>query len=588
MNRFKNYAAEIYFLLGERKQQIPLMALMFLGASLLDLLGIGLIAPYVGLIVDAEKYQSNIVLETIRRFGVDTVSDGFLVYFGLLLICVFAFKASVSILMNKVILDYSLGLGATIRTNLMMTYQSMNYVDYLKRNSSEYLHNLNLADKFAGNTVQVMLKLFSDGLVAVLIITLLALSDIVALAVLVGLLGGMVIIYDLLFRPKVARYGKLSNEFSQAVLKSVNEGVEGVKEIRILGKEEYFLESLKAGAVGYADVNAKSAMITNAPRFLLELLMVAFVVLFVWISLSFGKNQEALLPVLSMFAVASVRLAPAANQIITGITKLRFSRHAVTLLYNDLRDREFGQLVEHTTASVGQNGFESLRLCEVSFRYPDTARDALCGINLELSRGEVIGFMGESGSGKTTLVDVILGLLDPYKGEISVNGNKLDGANIGQWRDRIAYLPQQVFLVDDTLGSNVALGINKTEIDQALVIESIKKAKLESFVNGLPNGLETVLGERGVRISGGQKQRVAISRAFYHQREVLVMDESTSALDDNTEKEIVREINSLKGKITMIVIAHRLTTLKQCDRIYRLENGKIVEKGTYEEMVVGA
>ena len=326
-------------------------------------------------------------------------------------------------------------------------------------------------------------------------------------------------------------------------------------------------------------------MIQQAPRYLLEAVLVIFVVLLVLLTLNSGTSTEALLGTLGLFGVASIRLMPMFSQLAATLTTLRFQRDAVFRLNADLQQVQvLSQKYEATSRGNSAAPFVSLELQQIHYRYPNTKQPALQSLSLEIKAGESIGLVGPSGSGKTTLVDVLLGLLEPQFGKMEFNGRPLL-ENLEEWRSQVAYLPQQVFLIDNSLRCNVALGEEESEIDDARLREALRQARLTELVEQLPQGVNTILGERGVRLSGGQRQRVALARAFYHGRSVLVMDEATSALDNETEKEIVTEIQRLKGQKTMIVIAHRLTTVQHCDRIYRLEQGRIVEEGTPEQVL---
>ena len=293
----------------------------------------------------------------------------------------------------------------------------------------------------------------------------------------------------------------------------------------------------------------------------------------------FGNNLKALVPTIGFIGMAALRLLPVIHGLSNSLVHLRHNRFAVGWLYTDLiKLKESPKSVLKISTKSTNGEFHELVLDGIQYFYPESKMPALDQISLRIQEGETVGFIGPSGAGKTTLVDLILGLLKPSKGSLLYNGEELKGS-LSRWQSQIAYLPQQVFLIDNTLRNNVALGINDNEIDDQLVHESLNNASLQEFVDTLPQGIETKLGERGVRLSGGQRQRVAIARAFYHGRNVLVMDEATSALDNETESEIVEEIKRLKGKKTIIVIAHRLTTVQHCDRIYSLEKGKIINSG---------
>jgi ABC-type multidrug transport system fused ATPase/permease subunit len=278
---------------------------------------------------------------------------------------------------------------------------------------------------------------------------------------------------------------------------------------------------------------------------------------------------------------------PSANIISSGLMQLRYSRHPISLLHADLNELEQIDLniKAPLTPIKAKNDFRDFVLKGINFSYPNIKSPALKNLSLKIRNGESIGLIGPSGSGKTTLVDVLLGLLEPQKGEVYYNGIPLKDS-LSEWRSQIAYLPQQVFLIDATLRQNVALGMEDKEIDDLQVKKALHQSRLDDLVEQLPQGVETLLGERGIRLSGGQRQRVALARAFYYGRKVLVMDEATSSLDNETELEIVEEIKHLKGKISMIVIAHRLTTVQDCDQIYKLKNGQIVDSGDYGKVVL--
>jgi ATP-binding cassette, subfamily B, bacterial PglK len=326
-------------------------------------------------------------------------------------------------------------------------------------------------------------------------------------------------------------------------------------------------------------------VVNTIPRFLMELLMIIFVVALVLGTLYLGQSLQLLIPTLAMFGVAALRLLPIANVLSSSLASIRFNRDAISRLHSELLKFDQSKTFNKTKIiSSTKKPFVKIGLDNVSFRYPGITQDTLKKVSLEIQSGESIGLIGASGSGKSTLVDVLLGLLEPYEGQVLYNSKTIQGL-LGEWRAHVAYLPQQVFLIDDTLRKNVALGCEYGEIDNFKVDDALRKARLTELVEQLPKKLDTVLGERGVRLSGGQRQRVALARAFYHERSVLVMDEATSALDKETENEIVNEIRQLKGEKTMIIIAHRLSTVADCDRIYRLDLGEIIEHGAPETIL---
>lgn len=544
-----------------------------------------MIGAYVALVVDTNALSGTSLAQLFATIGLSTEPQDLLVILGLGLIAVFVLKAAGAILINRSILLFSFKRGVQIRAFLMSSYQSLPYTEYLRRNSSEYIYAIHgLTGQFQG-IMQSVLRLISEGLVGIAILIFLALNSGSILGLVVILLGGMILIYDRIFRRNIREYGRLANKHATRMVQGIHEGVEGLKEIRILNKEKYFHRTVTDNAKGYSEVHVKSQVIRTAPRYLLELILVAFVVLLVLGTLSLGQDLKALVPTLGIFGVAALRLMPAANAMNNSLMQLRFGRHATSLLYADLKQLEQRPAsTAKQTVSKNPEPFQTLILQNVRFAYPNAKQSALNEVSLTIHAGESIGLVGPSGSGKTTLVDVLLGLLEPQLGKIQYNYQPMQ-EKVAEWRAHVAYLPQQVFLIDNTLRCNVALGVPEEEINEQSLSDAIQKARLSELVQELPDGVETIIGERGIRLSGGQRQRVALARAFYHGRSVLVMDEATSALDYETEHEIVEEIKQLKGQKTIIVIAHRLTTVQPCDRIYRLDKGKIVEQGSYADVV---
>lgn len=580
------YLSEILYLIGDKQRyKLPMLVILFIGLALLDLAGIGLIGPYVSLVIDPNSLNGTLG-DLVEIIGLPKDREALLTWVGFFLVWVFFLKAVSSIWINWLIIRFSQRQQVQLRAFLMCAYQALPYVEYLRRNSAEYVYGiLELAGRAQSITL-LFLRTIGDVIVALVIISLLAFQNAPALVLLIGLLGITVFGYDKLFRYKVKEYGIKTNDASTSMAKAVNEGIEGLKEIRILGREQYFHKLVHSSTKDLAYFQTQEQVILAAPRFLLELLMITFIVLLVVGTIFMELSLNSLIPTLAMFGVAALRLLPITNMFSNGLTRFRFERDTISKLYSELV--RFEQLAtnnfeEENPLSI-KNSFQNLKLDRVSFSYPQVNQKSLKDISLEIRAGESIALIGPSGSGKTTLVDLLLGLLEPQQGEVRYNGKSID-TSLDEWRSNVAYLPQQVFLIDNTVRCNVALGCNDTEIDDLKICESLKKAKLSEFVDKLPQGIYTEIGERGVRISGGQRQRIALARAFYHERNVLVLDEATSALDYEIEQEIVDEIKQLKGEKTMIVIAHRLSTVRHCDRIYKLNQGKIIECGTPNEII---
>ncbi|MDH5216888.1 MAG: ABC transporter ATP-binding protein/permease, partial [Gammaproteobacteria bacterium] len=359
--------------------------------------------------------------------------------------------------------------------------------------------------------------------------------------------------------------------------------MEGLKELRVLGVEKNFNQSMASHADEYTKIQARFNTIFNMPRYLAEFSVIFFIVSLVSIAeLTIGRTDNVSILV-GIFGFAALRLMPAANSLMAFFTQARFQRATVQHLARDYRDLSPESKNDYKLNPAMSEPFVELKAKNLRFSYPSAKDDAINDVSLKLKKGEAIAFIGPSGSGKTTLVDILLGLLEPQSGSVEVNGHPLSD-NHRRLLDHVAYLPQHVFLIDDTLRANIAIGMDEEEVDDNLIHRAVCQAQLEDLVKRLPNGIDTVIGDHGLRLSGGQRQRVALARAFYHHKDVIIMDEATSALDSETEREIVNEINLLKGKTTLIVIAHRLTTIQECDHIYRLEGGRITHEGTFDEV----
>jgi ABC-type multidrug transport system fused ATPase/permease subunit len=358
----------------------------------------------------------------------------------------------------------------------------------------------------------------------------------------------------------------------------------------VLGREQEFLDRVQEASLSIEKNSTRSGAMNHLPRLFIEPLMVLFVVGLTWVTIAMGSQAENVFVTLGIFGLAALRLMPAATQISNSLVSLRGAHFAVDQMHSDLMladeiSREASMLQaqkgREMTAPVQ---FSTIEFKDVTFRYQGAIATALKDINMTLRRGQSIGIIGRSGAGKTTLVDLLLGLLTPSEGQICIDGVPI-ASSLAEWRQRTAYIPQEIFIMDESIRRNVALGIPEDQISDEKVGQVLREVQLDELLAELPQGTATVVGERGVRLSGGQRQRIAIARALYHDREVIIMDEATAALDNETEEEIIKAIDTVKGKKTLVIIAHRLTTLRHCDVVYRFEKGRLMESGSYETVV---
>ena len=574
---------KIIDLLGEDKSKLPVLFVLFLLSSIGDLVGIALIGPYIALIVGAESTVDTfkIIFELFNFPKSDIV-----VYLGLVLILVYSIKSIILILLNRYIFNFSSNRQAGLRAHLMSSCQSMSYEQFMEKNSSEYIHTIQQLTQDYVNTLRYALRSVSDSVVVILICLFLAWSSPITMLILVSLITSVIVVYDRYTRSRQHLYGVNVNTAMRKIIQGVNEGIVGFKEIRVLGKEKYFHKIVSDSSFDYSVNHSKSLLITTAPKYFLELLMVVFIVIIVTVANSSNSAFNHIIPTLAIFGVASVRILPAANIISSFIGMLRYHKDGINKLHDNYTMFNcYSGDSTLTVACSNEKEFHDIDFMNVSFIYKDKSHNVIDNVSFNIKSGEIVGFIGASGSGKTTIIDLMLGLLKPSEGNIKYNGVILEEC-LSAWWNKVAYIPQDILLLDDSLRSNIALGIDENNVENDKMIEALKSSRLFNFIDQLPEGIETTIGERGMRLSGGQKQRIALARALYHDREVLIFDEATSALDNETEKEIVDEIRYLKGNKTMIIIAHRLNTLQYCDVIYEIENGSIKKVHQYSDLDV--
>jgi ATP-binding cassette, subfamily B, bacterial PglK len=575
-----DYLKKIFYLVGDDVKKMPWMLVLFLSISVFEIVGLGLIVPYISLIISPDTVLDSYVYILISGIFDDKSIESLLIVFGCMLIVIFIIKATLSILINQKILNFSNHKGAKLRRELLKSYQNMNYEEFLHRNSSEYIHSIQaLAIQFSQNTMVAVLRLFSEGILVLTILVFLALTDILALIIITSLITIFIYFYDFIFGERIKENGSKINQYQIKTVRGINEAINGFKEIRVLGKEKYFYEKVSDMSMKYADTYTKSLVLTTSSRYILELILIIFIVTMVILAIFTDRDLLMMVPTLTVFGLASLRLMPAANVFSNSLSQMRFGHDATNIIFNDLYDNK--KIVESKTLLKRDKFFESLELVNVSFSYG--GKNVFKNVSLSISKGSSIGIIGATGSGKTTLINLILGLITLTSGSIILN-KRITKDNLNPLEGISGYIPQHIFLVDDTIKKNIALGLSDDEIDSDKVINAIKLARLFDFVDGLPNGLDTHIGENGNRLSGGQRQRLSLARAFYFNRQLLIMDEATSALDSLTEQEITSEIKALKGKVTTIIVAHRYTTLKECDHIYEIKDGELIYRGKYNDI----
>lgn len=475
---------------------------------------------------------------------------------------------------------FSASVSGRLSQSLFSIYLRQPYMFHLQRNSSTLMRNAKNATSVVTCGVDPFLVLLTDGLVAIAMFSLLIYVEPIGTLAVLLVFGISTLLFQRLTRRRIDNWGYRVDYHETKILQHLQEGFGGAKDVKILGRENEFLSQHKKHLGESIRINRIYNVILTLPRSFMEIITIVGLCLLVVSMVVRDRPLSDIVPILGLFAAAAFRIMPSINRLLMATQTLIFNRSIIASVY-----RDFLLDSPEVNSSQREEPFaKQLELKDVSFKYPTAATPSLQDVSLVVKRGEAVGFVGPSGAGKSTLVDVILGLFAPTSGVVSVDGSDVH-QSLRNWQNQIGYVPQAIYLTDDTLRRNVAFGLNDENIDDDLVREAIRLAQLEEFVSTLPDGLETVVGERGVRLSGGQRQRIGIARALYHKPSVLVLDEATSSLDTPTEHGVMQAVQALQGSKTVIIVAHRLSTVEYCDRLYRIEDSRITEEGTFAEVV---
>lgn len=570
--------------------------LLFVISSVAETFGIGLLGPFFTIVSNPGLIQDLPILQNISNILNIQSNESLIVFLCGFIIVVFVIKSILYFFSKFYILHFSHSHRGKVVELLNRAYLSSDYSYFIGKNSANLLKNITSeTQSFCYSILLSLLYGVSNLIVLVfLLLLMLATDSLLLLATLAALAPIFLLVYAM--RNRLRTWGKTVSESMQNIIKTLNHGLGGFKETRVIGCASYFEAQMADYTHQYARAASLTASFNMLPRILIEGALVILILLFIAISQLFlTRSADSIIASLSVFAVASIRLLPAASQVMSTLSGLQSTRHVADILYADLKEAE-EQLAKYKPRLDHDMGIESsylglnikfkdqISLGNILHRYPEANEPAINNISLNIKKGESIAFIGKSGAGKTTLVDIILGLIAPREGDITVDGVSIYD-NLRIWQNIVGYIPQSIFLLDDTIERNIAFGVPDNMIDPEKLEKSISAAQLKELVVQLPKGIHTRVGERGTMLSGGQRQRIGIARALYHEREVLVLDEATSALDSETEQKVMEAIYSLMGKKTIIVIAHRLSTVKDCNKIYLLENGQITKSGTFQEVV---
>ncbi len=571
---------------GEKLRALLLM-LMILVMALLDVVGVAAILPFLSAVAHPELLTGSGRLAPLYQWSGAADTRSFLLMFGGVLFGIVVVGMGFKLLTQHTLLRFGTMRSFTISYRLFRSYLAQPYVWFLGRHGANLGKSLlSEVDEVIRTSMIPAMELLAHATVVVALVTLLlVLRPIPMLVATTLLIGSYILIYSVM-RGVLSRLGVQRVNMNTARYKLVQEALAGIKEVKLLGLEHHYARRFRGPAMGLGRVQAAGLSISQSPRQLVEIIafggMLGFVLYFL------GRPEQGglanLVPELGLFALGGIRLIPALQSLYRDFTMLRIGREALRQLSEEFKsaERELGS----ASNAVPMRLQHTLALEDITFGYPGTSAPVLRRLSLNIPVNTTVGLVGGSGAGKTTAVDILLGLLSPESGRVVVDGTAIDDTNLASWQRSIGYVPQQIYLTDDTVAANIAFGVAPERIDMQAVERSARAAELHEFVvRDLPAGYQTMVGERGVRLSGGQRQRIGIARALYHDPPVLVFDEATSALDNLTEQAVMDAVHRISGHKTIIIIAHRLQTVMNCDTIFFLKHGEVAAYGTYDELL---
>ena len=567
-----------YIFDSRQKRNMFLLFVAIVIGAMLELLGVSLIMPLIQLISTPEAVEEPGLLNSIyTALSMKSINEFFL-SLSVAIISLYFFKNA--FLSTRYYFQYTYIYRNQLKVagKLIDCYLKKPYTYHLDHNSSDMIRNIMLDTDRLFQLILSFLNVMSEGILSLMLGIFLVMTDPFMCIAVGGILIGCMGLFRLLTKERVHGYGKMNQEYDGKMHKAIDQALGAVKDIKILHREKYFVNAFVSCGEKKMTALINTNFFGTIPQYIIETVCIAAIMLVLIVKLKSGTDMRAILPQLAAFAVAAFKLLPSVGKISNYLNNITFLRPSIDLIYRDLKETEDMLTVKDLERDDAFLKADSSRpyidIDKLCYRYPTAENEVLKGVSFHIPLGSSVGFIGESGAGKSTLADVILGILFPEKGHILYEGIDVHEHPLS-WAEKLAYIPQAIFLSDESIRKNVAFGIEDKDIDEKKVWEALEEAQLKKFVEGLPNGLDTEVGERGVRLSGGQRQRIGIARALYGNPEILVLDEATSALDNDTEKAVMEAIERLHGKKTLIIIAHRLSTLDSCEYVFRVEKGQV-------------
>lgn len=570
-----------YVLTPQQKIKAMGVAMVILFGSLLELLGVTAVMPFIQAMLEPDKLRNNVLFQHMFSLLQINSSRNMVWVCGILLVFLYLFKNGFILFSTYVQADYSTRTQKELSTRMLVSYMSQPYIFFTSVNSADILRGIRDDTVCVYNIVSNLFSLFTEMVTVFLIALYIMVADTFMAIGTLAVAGMAMILMVSAMKPRMKNAGEKNRVAILNKNKSIFQAVSGIKEIFVLQRRDNFIEQYKKAAELGRKTQRTYDFLIASPERMIEGICVSGMIVVVCIRLGLWEEPSAFVPKLATFAMAGFKILPSVGKITNRIAGIIFNRSGLQNVYDVLKDAEKTDKnmiasPQAETASLEVDFKESIKIHKVSWKYPENQKNILEEAELAIQKGESIALIGASGAGKTTVADILLGLLQPKKGNVLLDDKEISEIQMrGQWSKVIGYVPQTVFLTDDTIRRNIAFGMDDVEIDDKKVWDALRQAQLTEFIETLPKKLDTIVGERGIRFSGGQRQRIAIARALYNDPEILVLDEATSALDSETEKAIMDSMEALYGKKTLIIVAHRLTTIKNCDKIYEVADGNI-------------
>lgn len=561
----------------QKKKFFALFIIMFLGAGM-ELLGVSLIMPLVNVVSNADIITTSNYALIGARFGLNDVTE-YISFFSTVLIGIYIVKNAYLTIQYDLQYRFVYNSQKELMVRILNCYLGEEYLFHVKHSPTELQRNIINDVETAFQSLLSLIQLLTEILVCGILVAFLFYTDAVSttLIVLIFLLFG--VFFALFYKKYSYKLGINVRNASANQLKWVNQSLSGIRELKVTDTENYFIAMFGKAAAKLADSRRKQSIVGVIPRPILETVMICGLLAIIMFRVRFGADISEFIPILSIYAISAFRMLPSFSRITNAYNNIMYSKAAVNAVYEEINKIELlerNMEKKDKTDAINIGSTEDIVVCNLNFRYGEEHEDVLNSISMCFKYCESTAIIGESGSGKSTLADLILGILKPTAGDIIFEGKSIY-SDLAKWHKLIGYVPQTIYLIDDTIRRNIAFGVKDEEIDEQKIWKALQEAQLDEFVKQLEDGLDTSVGDRGVRLSGGQRQRIGIARALYNDPKILILDEATSALDTDTENALMEAIDKMHGNRTLIIIAHRLTTIKNCDRIYKVENHKTYE-----------